>query len=507
MSAASMTSADGYEAPTSSSSHTYKERSATPTSQHSKPSAIPRPSLQQSRTGESTPTVVGRSSRSSSFQRNRTLSQPYPFEPSTSQSPPPLPPDSSSRSNSPLVSASRMTRIPISRARTGSVSSSHQPSFATPLGARGDSRSGFYKANGNGYASELTADLYPVDESHPPSSVGSHSTLKTLRSQMSELVNERPPFSSNTTPPRRGYEDDFAPPRMSSDSEERPFEHWYRGDVSRNGGVGELRVGRKQEMLEIANYGHALRLASSETAFSSRSRSNSRGRDISHSNLQHRPRAGSVGARESLYIDDEEQLGQASPVLDERPLTDLDDDDHDEGYYDDDTMDVIDSYGRDPGATSPYSLDRSDTPTLVEVSKSSGFRSRIPTPNSRQASDNPRTITPTPSNPLPYDPVPTPTATSSPSSAHSTRKPAPATTGSTTTAKRKGKSPAPTTSNASKRARQKSPAKPAQKKKDAKSRESIGQYPSPEGDDIMHAVPSWTQPVPPSGNWDDVSSY
>jgi hypothetical protein len=45
-------------------------------------------------------------------------------------------------------------------------------------------------------------------------------------------------------------------PRPSVDSKERPFEHWYRGEVSRNGGVGELRVGRRMEMLEIASYGH-----------------------------------------------------------------------------------------------------------------------------------------------------------------------------------------------------------------------------------------------------------
>ena len=135
MSAASMTSLDGYipEDFASSSSQAYKDRSATPTSQYSRPSAIPRPSLQQSRPGESSPAVTTRSSRSSSFQRNRTLSQPYPFDPSTSQSPPPLPPDSTSRSNSPLVSAPRVTRIPVSRARTASVSSSHQPSFATSL--------------------------------------------------------------------------------------------------------------------------------------------------------------------------------------------------------------------------------------------------------------------------------------------------------------------------------------------------------------------------------------
>ena len=30
---------------------------------------------------------------------------------------------------------------------------------------------------------------------------------------------------------------------------------------------------------------------------------------------------------------------------------------------------------------------------------------------------------------------------------------------------------------------------------------------APDGDDITHAIPSWTLPVDVSGNWDDVSSF
>jgi hypothetical protein len=45
------------------------------------------------------------------------------------------------------------------------------------------------------------------------------------------------------------YGEDPAPPRASVDSEEHPFEHWYRGEVSRNDGVRELRVGKRLEML------------------------------------------------------------------------------------------------------------------------------------------------------------------------------------------------------------------------------------------------------------------
>ena len=500
MSAASM---DGQDA-LSSNSTSARDRTTSPVSQTAKPSAIPRPSMQH------TPSMESSRGRSGSFQRSRTASQPLPFHETTSQSPPPLPSDSSSRSTSPMMSTPRGTRIPVSRARTGSTSSSHHANLnGIVLTARGDSGNGFYKANGTVYGAELTA----VDETHQPASFSSHSTLKSLRSGVSELVNERPPFNASSVSVRRGYDDDYAPPRMSSDSEERPFEHWYRGDVSRNGGVGELRVGRRQEMLDIANYGHTLRQASSRTAIStsSRSRSNSRGRDATpNSAVRGRPRAESVGARESIYIVDDDKMKDRSLVLDERPPTDMDSDE-DDAYDEDEEVEYYGeertgSFDRDARTISPpHSLDRSDTPTLVEL-KSSGFKSRIPTPT-------PRTTTPT-SLPRRSDSPGTPKAShftipqpSSPTIA----KPPATKPAAAPTAKRKAKSPAaaaPPTKE--KRPRQKPPAKTKSKpkpvpKKDDRSRESVAEYPAPEGDDIMHAVPSWTQPVPPSGNWDDVS--
>ncbi|KAK7464959.1 hypothetical protein VKT23_006167 [Stygiomarasmius scandens] len=60
--------------------------------------------------------------------------------------------------------------------------------------------------------------------------------------------------SSSITSAHRQQEDEDD----DSEEEELPFEHWYCGEISRNGGVGELRVGKQQEMLEIANYGHDL---------------------------------------------------------------------------------------------------------------------------------------------------------------------------------------------------------------------------------------------------------
>ena len=279
-----------------------------------------------------------------------------------------------------MMTGPKTTRIPVSRARTGSTSSSHQPSLnGAVLSTRGDSRSGFYKASNTTYGAELTADLWPVDEAHQPSSsVGSHSTLKSLRSGMSELVNERPPFSASTTSVRRDFDDDLGPPRMSSDSEERPFEHWYRGDVSRNGGVGELRVARRQEMLDIANYGHTLRQASSRTAIStsSRSRSNSRGPDGPTTQTRGRPRAESVGARESIYLDQDENLKQGSFVLDEKPLTDIDTDedayDEEEEYYDEDATERMGSFERDHGTISPPHSSMTPPSTDTTTSWTSG---------------------------------------------------------------------------------------------------------------------------------------
>ena len=88
-------------------------------------------------------------------------------------------------------------------------------------------------------------------------------------------------------------------------------------------------------MLDIANYGHTLRQASTRLAYSNgmRSRSNSQGRDGFTDSPRSRPRAGSLGARQSIYLDDDEQA-KAALVLDEQPLTDLDSDgdgDEDEG--------------------------------------------------------------------------------------------------------------------------------------------------------------------------------
>jgi hypothetical protein len=502
MSAASMASNEDFSHSGFSSNASYvsRDKAVSPTYQPQKPSAIPRPSLQQSRPAEISTSTNVRSSRSGSFQRSRTFSQPLLFDRSTANGFMPAQ-DSSARSASPM-SGIKSTRIPVSRVRTGSVSSGKQPSLnGSAIMIRSDSRNGSSKANGQPYQShvDIAPDLWPVNERQQPSSVTSRINLRSQPSHISELVDEQPPFNANSMSSRRGYHDDY--PRMSAESEERPFEHWYRGDVSRNGGVGELRVGRRQEMLDIANYGHSLREASSRTTLN-RSRSNSRGRDMT-SQSGRRPRAESLGARESIYIDDDSRIHQAHMVFDENPPTDFDSDGEDyDGldYYTDAAAYEPASLEEKELRTEPAaSMERSDTPsTLVEASKATNpnYKSRIPTPTPRQISESSRAETPAQSPSLSPEPL-EPKAKAQPQKLA-------VNTNQAATNKRRAKSPAATPSS-TKKSRTKSPAKPPPRKKQ-EVRGSVAQYPTLEGDDMANAIPTWTQPsMPPSGNWDDVS--
>ncbi|TCD65506.1 hypothetical protein EIP91_002554 [Steccherinum ochraceum] len=488
MSATSITSDDG-QPNLQYQPEVTRERVASPTHTYAKPSAIPRPSLQHSRT-ETSSSSIGRSSNSGSFKRPRTNSQPFPFEPADGSSPP-MPQQQPTRSESPYVQPAKTTRIPVSRGRTGSTSS-----FQPSINGRSDSRTGLSKMNGSAYAYDTTttpaADLYPVHEVQA-SSVNSRSTaFRTPRSQFSELAQEQAPFNANSVSSRNyNYQTpDYAPPRPSEDSEERPFEHWYRGDVSRNGGVGELRVARRQEMLDIANYGHTVRLAGSRLAGNGR------------------PRAGSMGAREreSIYLDEESET-KAAMVLDEQPLTDLDsdgeddEDDYDDGEGDEDMTERAEYSPPMNGSVSPPqpTYDRSTTPTSTKELNKATFQSRIPTPTPRAFAEPPRTPTPTQSQAL--------SAPSTPRSRSATQTQTQSTLSATnsaaSSAKRRGKSPSATT-NAAKKARTSKSKSPAKQQKKDEQRRSASVYPSPDGDDIAHAIPSWTQPVEVNGNWDDV---
>ncbi|OBZ71604.1 hypothetical protein A0H81_08539 [Grifola frondosa] len=319
-------SSPGHE--TSTPSHYY----------YSKPSAIPRPSLQQSRPYDLT---AGSAGKPTSI-RARTLSQPFPFDESN-HADLTAPSMEASRPISPATST-KGTRIPISRARAGSTSSQAQTSFHGSVGRTNGSIYTRY----NGDISTDSPNLYPVDEHHQP-----HPARSTAR-----------------TPTEF---DESLPERMSSDSEERPFEHWYRG--------------RRQEMLDIANYGHTFRKASARVVpdGNSRSRSTSRGKDVRRVRARAESVGTAVGARESIYIDDDERARDARMVLDEQPLTDLDSD----SYEDEDPAE--DPYERQEVTPHPYgtisspAFDRSATPTSVRSrqAKNGISQSRIPTPTHR----------------------------------------------------------------------------------------------------------------------------
>ena len=359
------------------------------------------------------------------------------------------------------------------------------------------------------HAEASDSQLYPLEEKRQAQSQTSRSTVRMPRHKVSDIFQEQAPFnptslSSSLSQLDHGRQ---TPERMSTDSEEHPFEHWYRGDVARNGGVGELRVARRQEMLDIANYGHTLRKASAKhNGLNSRSRSNSRGREVSGSRPRTRQRAESVGARESIYID-QDGLDAGSAVMDERPLTDLEDDgyDHLDDYY---TQDVL---PHPNGSISSPSLDRSDTPTSRSTQNAS--RSRIPQPTHRSRATTPTLAKPTrsasesgmagPSSATVPAPPQMPRSASQPKD--QTLSPTASSTPSTPTAKRRAKSPA-NAAPASASKKPKAPPSSMQKRpggKNEENRRSIGQYPSLEGDE--DAIPAWTQPKPANGNWDEVS--
>lgn len=300
------------------------------------------------------------------------------------------------------------------------------------------------------------------------------------------IKNEEPPFDPNSVPSsshsHAASEDDEAPPRASVESEERPFEHWYRGEVSRNGGVGELRVGRRKEMLDIANYGYTAKKNASRTP----SAVDNGGRDPAR-----RRRADSVagiGERESVYMD-EERARQLGLVMDEHPPTDIEGDSEQEqpytwnarsqGYYQEPTP-TRDQFSR------PSLNDRANSPSNIGLPPT-----RIPAPASPRAGTPPQRRgalepVPDPSTPKASRPFSPPQET--PKASESANK------------RRRGTTPP--VASASKKAKGKSPARTIQKTQD---RGSVAYYPTPNGDNMEDAIPTWSQPVQ-GGNWDEVSA-
>lgn len=498
ISAASMSSADGPTDLYQTGGFIARQELTTPPTTHSitnqRPSAIPRPSLQQSRTAGDPPNGAVHPAY---LPRSRTLSQPYAFDS-------PNPTDSSAFSSGPSRSASpalngKTTRIPVSRGRAGSTSSHTQGSMQGSVG-------------------RTEQELYPVEEGQR--SYTSRSTVRLPNHKTSDIFSESAPFGTDSHMSSRPEFDHefFDAHRYSSESEERPFEHWYRGDMSRNGGVGELRVGKRDEMLDIASYGHTIRKPSHGTSHgkTSRSRSNSRGRDFSASRHGTRPRAESIGAtvRESIYIDDDEHANDSTMVLDEQPPTDVE--------ADFDNYEEADAYPYEQdvlphpnGTISTPSLSLNTSQTSATAARSHRTTpsniSRIPTPTSyRQISPPPRTPTPSKAVRGATENGATSSASSTPRAQRMPRSQSQPQTQtqaqrSPPSAKRKAKSPAASSSGSAAAKKSKPPSSMRRMTpRKEENRRSIGQYPATDGDDVVDAIPVWTQPVPPSGNWDDV---
>jgi serine/arginine repetitive matrix protein 1 len=116
----------------------------------------------------------------------------------------------------------------------------------------------------------------------------------------------------------RPYVDEEAAAGSGSGGEpERPFEHWYRGEAARNGGVGELKIG-KAEMLDIAQFGYTKTKLSGVEDF----------RKVGTSTTGAlRRRAGSFDGKRESWIMEEAAYGLGK-VIDESPLTDLEGDEY-----------------------------------------------------------------------------------------------------------------------------------------------------------------------------------
>ncbi|KAL1744223.1 hypothetical protein HDZ31DRAFT_39115 [Schizophyllum fasciatum] len=481
ISAVSVSSVDEYPSPTLSAS-TVRQSVSTASQQSS--STGPRPSIQSCtssdrRRARAPPMDHHTASASSSeHNRSRTYSQPRPPSPNRA---------ASSKVSLHGPSSPKPTRIPV-RARASSTVT-RSPS-TTP------------------YHADVNQASYPPSPGPQP-----------------HLLREPPPFNpaSSTssighpeTPPGQRYHPylpDESPPRASIESEERPYEHWYRGDVSRNGGVGELKVGRRQEMLDIANYGHALRMREDERRRRMAAADESRSGSV----------VGFVGERDrgSLYIDDERYESE-NGVMEEHPLTDMDEqevteDDYREEEDEDDDNQTTQHHHHNGYASADMSIasapgrfsrseDRSETPTRAP--------SRTPTPSQGRALNGTaarKSPTPTPSSrksPTPRMNGKSPPASRkspTPSAPRVAQKPRagseepqtntprpPRATKAATTAGRRGPPPSAT------KRKQKAPVTRKEKEED---RRSIAHYPSISADE--DAIPVWTQPKK-AGNWDEV---
>ncbi|KAG9080037.1 hypothetical protein FRC06_007152, partial [Ceratobasidium sp. 370] len=260
-----------------------------------RPTNIPRPSLQlseQAHTAETPPNGTPRPTRP------RTHSTPRPFDRD-------MPTPASSRSTSPAVQPSpRPSRIP-TRPRAGS-----RPRNDTAFPPSPEPSPDI------GPAAQVRTELTPATPDAPTHPRRKRDTFvpPPVSDADEILIDEPAPF-----PIHAGNQ---LGPRTSLDE----YEHWYRGEGrgggGRNGGRGEIRVATRTEMLEIASFGHR-----PSPPHSSGSRDGHSYGFSSELGWRTKPYDDStVGTRSMWHGDTTEN------VLDEAPLTDLDDVDTDSMY-------------------------------------------------------------------------------------------------------------------------------------------------------------------------------
>ncbi|TDL22246.1 hypothetical protein BD410DRAFT_272939 [Rickenella mellea] len=456
-----------------------------------KPSAIPRPSLQSTR-------KISEDSESSHYhhhnneakhakhqpqRRARTYSSPYMFDANaaangttdSSQNASVLPTPTSSRSNSPMVVNNVPRPTDVMRTRIPKVARTRSDSASNHAHINGVAGSSHAAQNGYPITPETSPDPWPQSKDLSRSS---HDSVAAQVLRGPPLMYEAPPFtaSSFTT----SFTDDIDNPHRPSLEEERPFEHWYRGEISRNGGVGELRVGNRMEMLEIANYGHTLRKATSKASPA-----------LSSAMLSGRRM--SSGQRDSFYFDEEMKArAMQETVLDEMPLTDMEVDtetDRETTYHDAPTSPTTPSTVRQATSQRPNTNIPRYTAGPSSSSTAKPMKSALRQPKTpvRGASEPPEVSRPQ-QRANGQSSIPQSQSLTVASSQAQKRERERGRTKSPQPSPKKAKGPAPKRSKSAMDVRQ------------------AAEYPEPPDvpGGMADAIPSWTQPRQRTGNWDEV---
>lgn len=458
-------------------------RPSTSNTNSGRPSAIPRPSLNYTR-----PSNEG--ARRAIPTRKRTLSTPFVVDAEDI----PIEGDDVYYDDDNDGDAPDMNEPPVTRL-TNALPTPASSRSGSPVPPHAFSNTPkYFDANIN-YASstktEMPVTSTPKRHVHEPwntksfASSGSSVEIATARPTMHNVImQEHPPFTANSS---YVSEVEYEPDRPSAD-EERPFEHWYRGDQSRNGGVGELRVGNRKEMLEIANYGHKIKhLANGSVA-------------------RRRRRTEEIGNRESALLEDYE-MERRPMVLDETPLTDMEADTELE-------TDREISYAREFRRQAEQASVPNNAASLAKTATSRpSTNASVGSSKVRMESQIPRAA-PTPAKRTVSAPMQTITASSSSASSGQTKAKSPGPSipqsqSAVTSTPRRGRTKPP----AATPVRKTKPTTVTSPQKRSKSTAGIRSTPRevaeyPEMPDVpggmADAIPSWTQPKK-AGNWDDVS--